>query len=136
MTAAQPRHGGRMLGLLLPLIALALVGLGPVAARASALEVANHTFSKLVDGTGTTGGKFGDRQNGVGVDEVSGDVYLSSTQEDGHLRIDKFDAAGNPLAFTAPELGGATTLVLPQTTSAGEPPPEVAVDNSGGATQG
>jgi hypothetical protein len=67
----------------------------------------------------------------VAVDEVSGDVYVSTT----NFTIDKFDAAGNPAAFSAPALAGASSLdFLPG--EAFTQNLHVYIDNSNAPTQG
>ncbi len=136
MTAVQPRHDARSLGRILAVLGLAVLGILFSTGRASALQVAHHTFASSFNGTGTTKGPFGTAVYSVGVDETTGDVYVLSIGENQHLVIDKFDDAGSPLAFTAPELGGSSSIFLADTNAPSDPTPNLVVDNSPGATQG
>ena len=67
------------------------------------------------------------------VDQSNGDLYVFETVYPG--KIVRYDAAGNPKDFTAGPAAGTNKLALPGY-SAGPSETEVAVDSSGGPTDG
>ena len=102
------------------------------APEASARQVVTHTFASSFDGALSTAGPFGNRIASVAVDEVSGDVYVLTNQ----FVVDKFDASGNPMPFSDPSLGGASSLTVEPEEEAFAPNLHIYVDNSSTATQG
>ncbi len=117
--------GGVRSAVLVAVVSALFVG---VAASGSARAAVTYPFSS----------SFGSYSNpgSVAVNEATGAVLVV---EKGTGRIHQVDASGAPLPFTAPELAGATALDG-STTPEGSFNPfaamDVAVDNSGTATQG
>jgi hypothetical protein len=95
-----------------------------VATPASARHLATHSFSTSFHP------QFNDLES-IAVDEASGYVYIASRVTGHGTPVSKFDSDGTPVAFTAPEAAGATTVFM-----LGVNDPRIAVDNSGGENQG
>src|SRR5215207_2271174 len=128
MTLRRAGGGGRRAGLglaaCLAVIASFLAIAGPAAAR----TIPIYTYTgDYYDGFGSTAGTLAFGLD-VDIDQSTGNGYVV---DPGRLNgsVAKFDADGDPLAFAA--LDGATAIPLNS-----EGAEKVAVDNSGGATQG
>lgn len=110
--------------------AASLLAAGP----ASALQYIPHSVETTVE-TGEIG-NYEYQLDSVAVDQQSGDVYVIGTGGEGTgIRLFKFDEHGIPSAFTDPALSGATSISV-DTHSSFFNNATVAVDNSGGPTQG
>jgi hypothetical protein len=123
--------GGMRRRLLAP-IGLALLALAMTAGTATATTIYTHPFltsfgagaSKSAEESTTPFG-FLDH---IAIDESNGDLYVMDT---GHGVITRFDAAGNPLPFSA--LGPGVNSIRIQNLYGFA---DIAVDNSGTTTQG
>jgi sugar lactone lactonase YvrE len=114
---------------------LAVLGtLALAAGPALAFQWTPHTLSSTFNGSDSTGGGFENAVASVAVDQQSGSVYVATSQHG--IRIFKFNAEGAASAFTDPALGGSTVLHVEATENCSCAPPTIAVDNSGGPTQG
>jgi len=115
----------------LTVLAMACVVLMTVSAAspvsASARELALHSL------TTSFTAPYGEKLTGVAVDEATGYVYLANSATGSPL--EKYNANGVPVAFTAPEASGSSTLTN-NSTGGFNMPVAVEVDNSGGSTQG
>ena len=100
---------------------MSLLAAGP----AEAVQWTPHSYEKSINGW-SGGGRS------VAVDQQSGDFYIA-TIEPG-LRIYKFNAQGEPSAFSA--LGGATYIQVTSEEVCSCSEARVVVDNSGGSDQG
>jgi hypothetical protein len=111
---------------------LAVLGLVLTAAPASATTIFTHAFVKSFEGTGSQSSTestapFGNVDH-IAVDQSNGTVYVLDT---GRGVITKFDADGNPSAFSA--LGaGINSIPVPNLFGNAD----IAVDNSGTTSQG
>jgi DNA-binding beta-propeller fold protein YncE len=120
---------------LLPLAAVLAV-CGALPTLAAAQSVAPFSFETSFNGAESTTGPVGGEMRGVMVNDETNRV-LVLTSSAGSLVIDQFNAAGEPVSFSAPELHGSSSLVLPsQIGNFIEGGPTFTVDNSGTATQG
>lgn len=93
---------------------------------AEAVQWTPHTFEKSISGWSSG--------SSVAVDQQSGDFYVLTTEPG--LNLYKFDAQGEPTAFSDPSLGGATVINMGATEECSCSPDKVMVDNSGGPHQG
>jgi hypothetical protein len=113
-------------------IGLAVVGLVLAAAPAGATTIYTHPFIKSFDATGSQSSSgstapFGNVDH-VALDQSTGAVYVLDT---GLGVVTKFDADGNPWAFSALAPGVNSVPVAGLGGAA-----DIAVDNSGTSTQG
>lgn len=109
------------------LVILSSVGVG----QAIAKQVSPYVYSGMsFDGSDSTAGPF-EAIDYVDVDSATGTVYVVDSGHGGVLS--KFNASGDAIPYSAPSLGGATSITLaPWDQGTGG----VAVDNSGGPSQG
>jgi hypothetical protein len=113
------------------LLILAMATAAPALAGTKATHVFQSSFKAFA-------GEF-DNVTGLAVDESTGDVYAAASIHDAGDVIRKFDASGTPSAFASSELPPGTTELDGSSSTAGAFPQgniHIAVDNSGGATQG
>ena len=111
------------------MIVVTLTALGAVTSSAYGRQLVTHVPSSTFDGTGSTAGPFS-QISGVAVDEVRNTVYVVTEQTG--IQIDKFDASGNPQAFSSTP--GVTSINVGASQTLGGV--HIAVDNSAGPTQG
>ncbi len=114
----------------LAVLASLLVLLALLVATAAALASTSHTHMGTIDPSATPNGSFGSL-SGVAVDQDSGDVYVVDRfgAPDSSGAVDVFDQAG---AYQSQITGAAT----PQSQLALADPSDVAIDNSGGPSDG
>ena len=109
---------------------------GALPSLAAAQSVAPFSFETSFNGAESTTGPVGGEMRGVMVNDQTNRV-LVLTSSAGNLVIDQFNAAGEPVSFSAPELRGSSSIVLPsQAGNFIEGGATFTVDNSGGPTQG
>jgi hypothetical protein len=120
----------RLLRATLAVLALVLLALALIASTASAAQTRSHT--------GSFGSFTGQSPRALAIDQSSGDVYVV---DQGNQAVLRFDSAGNPAPFSA--LSGSNVIdgaggadATPQGGFALDLASQVAVDNSGGATDG
>jgi len=102
-----------------------------VGSSAEARTITPYEYVDSFDGTGpNTAGAFSEQLQKVAVNEETGRVYVTDGGYGGILA--QFDADGNPVPFSDPSAGGKNFLVV----QTGEGGSHVAVDNTGGASQG
>jgi hypothetical protein len=114
-------HAGGLAALLLALAVVAILALAPTASAAPArsLDSSFGSFS-------------GESPQALAVDQSNGDVYALDPAYPG--KVSRYDADGNPKNFTAGPGAGTNVLTLPGTYSGTTT--QVAVDSSGGSTDG
>jgi hypothetical protein len=105
-------------------------------ALAGAQQVTRFTLTGSFNGAESSSGPLGGEMRQVMVNDQTGRV-LVMTRDVARSRwvIDQFNAAGEPVSFSSPELRGASSLVLPAGINT-EGGPNFTVDNSGTASQG
>jgi hypothetical protein len=119
---------------LIPLVAT--VALLALPSFASAQQVAPFTFTSSFNGAESSAGPLGGEMVGVAINYQSDRIFVL-TRGTGHYVVDQFNAAGQAVPFSAPELHGSSSLVLPSSVTGREAAgPLLAVDNSGTGTQG
>jgi hypothetical protein len=122
------RIQGKTCGRALAIAAITVTAMLAIAVSAAARTVPTYTYTgKYYDGNGSTAGTMVVGKD-VAVNQANGRVYVvDPARLEGS--VSQFDAEGNPLPFSA--LEGATAFSYGM-----EGDPKIAVDNSGGPTQG
>lgn len=108
---------------------LAFAALLCLASAALAATITDRPLLKTCDGTGKTAGAFGAVRN-LEVEQSSGDLYVFDA---GRKVLDKFNAGCEPQDFATTS---ESSLVVSTKEEAGSGYADVALDNSGGLTNG
>ncbi len=143
--APSPTFGARRAATFWILLAVSIGFLVSATGSATAATVNTHVFSSSFDGTGTVPiGSFANVSQ-VATHHASGRVYVIDA---GHNAVAQFDASGTPLEFSSSQLPPGSTALTGSNTPQGSfsfytdvnefasPEPDIAVDNSGGPTDG
>jgi hypothetical protein len=132
MLARLARSRTRAVAIAIALAAPFLLSASPAAAE----QLVQHVYGgQSFNGADATGGEFGNHITDIAVNDATGDVYVVTSGCSG-CGINQFTAAGVAEPYTSPQLGGSTTLVFPGNGSSLEGRAEIAIDNTGGPTQG
>jgi DNA-binding beta-propeller fold protein YncE len=109
---------------------------GALPALAAAQQVAPFSLTGSFNGAEASGGPLGTEMRQVMVNAQTNRVLvMTKSLTKNRWVVDQFNAAGEPVSFSSPELRGSSSIVLPPGINS-EGGPNFTVDNSGTATQG
>ena len=134
-TKSRTQPGGERVNRVIGILCASLIAMALAAAPAAAKTIEPYVYSaSSFTGTGDPQVNPFNSARFLAVDDASGNVYVMDSGNGGLVR--QFDATGAPVPFSAPELGGERSITLGSWFDGFGLGAEIAVDNTGGPTQG